>query len=103
MAQMSGPGLDPNAGAEPDSGDPRVSWAGAPLRSTLLFLAVPAAVAFVILVLDLPVPSWALYGIGGVLGLVLLGRVFRDPEWLLATFIFYIPFKRSSSRRSPPA
>ncbi len=92
---MSDPGPDLAAGAERDEVDAaRESWAGAPLRSTLAFLALPATLAFAILVLGLRLPSFALYGIAAVIGLVLLSRVFRDPEWLLAAFILYIPLSK---------
>jgi O-antigen ligase len=93
---MSGPRVDPAAGAAPDTGGAApADWAGAPLRSTLKFLAFPAALAIAILVLRVSLPSPVLYGVAGVLGLVMLGRVFRDPEWLLAVFVLYIPLCRT--------
>lgn len=95
MSRMSDPRVEAAAGADPHAGGPaRLSWAGAPLRSTLTFLAFPAVLAVAILALDVSLPAWALYGVGGVLGVVLLARVFRDPEWLLAAFVLYIPLKK---------
>jgi O-antigen ligase len=75
-----------------DGGDSR--WGGVALRSTLLFLSVPAMLAVAIVFLDIRLPGWALYGIAAVLGLLLLGRVMRDPEWLLALFVIYIPLNK---------
>ena len=69
-------------------------WAGAALRSTLLFLAVPALLAVTIVLLDVRLPGWALYGIAGVLGIVLVRRAIIGPEWLLGLFIIYIPLNK---------
>ena len=91
---MSDPGPELAPGAERATADEARDWAGAPLWSTLKFLAAPAALALAILVFGLRLPSFALYGIGAMIGLVLLGRVFRDPESLLAVFILYIPLSR---------
>ncbi|KPL25762.1 MAG: hypothetical protein AMJ72_13335, partial [Acidithiobacillales bacterium SM1_46] len=69
-------------------------WGGPALRSTLWFLAAPALLAVTIIVLDVRLPGWALYGIAGVMGLVLVLRVATDAEWLLALFIIYIPLNK---------
>jgi O-antigen ligase len=79
----------------PESQEPRsAAWAGPALRSTLLFLAAPAALAVAIAVLDLRLPSAVLYAIAVVLGLVLFVRSLFDPEWLLAVAILYIPLNK---------
>jgi O-antigen ligase len=84
--------LPARPGAEPESAG--ATWAGPPLRSTIAFLSVPAALGLGILVLDLRLPGPALYAFAGVFGLALLMRTFRDPEWLLAVAVLYIPLNR---------
>ena len=69
-------------------------WAGRPLRSTLMFLAGPAALAVAIMVFHLRLPPLALYGMAGVFGVLLLWRSFSDPEWLLAVTTLYIPLNK---------
>lgn len=87
--------LDP-APAPPEAADgPATGWAGAPLRSTLAFLAAPVALGAALLGLDLRLPPWALYSAAGALGLALFARTLRDPEWLLAVFVLYVPLKRT--------
>jgi putative inorganic carbon (HCO3(-)) transporter len=69
-------------------------WGGPALRSTLWFLAAPALLAVTIIVLDVRLPGWALYGIAGVMGLVLVLRVATDAEWLLALCVLYCPLNK---------
>ena len=88
---MIGPATAPGAEGAPGTGEAAGEAWTAPLRSTFAFLAAPAAVAFAVLVLGIPLSGWVLYGVAGVVGLVLLGRMFRDPEWLLAVFVLYVP------------
>lgn len=72
----------------------KAEWAWPALRSTLLFLAVPATLALGIAIFEWQLPPWLLYGVAGALALVLLSRSISDPEWLFATFIIYIPLNR---------
>ncbi len=72
-------------------GKARPNWAGTELRSTLRFLALPAALAIMIILFGLKLPAWALHGIGGVIGVVLFFHTLRDPEWLMAIAIIYLP------------
>jgi len=83
----------PASGPAPQETRPQ-AWAGSALRSTLLFLAAPAALAVAIEALDLRLPSAVLYAIAVVLGLVLFVRSLFDPEWLLAAAILYIPLNK---------
>jgi O-antigen ligase len=71
------------------------AWGGAPLRGTLMFLAGPAMLAAAITFFDLQLPSWLLYSFAAIFGLALVARVFRDPEWLLASCIFYLPLNKT--------
>jgi len=86
--------LAETAPAEPALTSGVRAWGGDSLRSTLWFLSVPAALAVAILLLDIRLPGWALYGIAGIVGLVLVRRTTMDPEWLLALFIIYIPLNK---------
>lgn len=70
------------------------SWAGAPLRSTLRFLSVPGAFALTVALFDITTPPEVLYGLAAVIGGLLLSRIHRDPEWLLALFVIYVPLNR---------
>jgi putative inorganic carbon (HCO3(-)) transporter len=70
------------------------AWGGAPLRSTLKLLAVPGVLFALIIVLGIPLPTWALYGIGGLFAIVLLPRMWREPELLLAIVIVYLPLNK---------
>lgn len=88
------PPLDPAAPAPDAAGPAAVGWAGAPLRSTLAWLSVPALLAVAILALDLQLPRPVLYAVAGAFGLLLLSRAFRDPELVLAAFVLYIPLKK---------
>ncbi len=71
-----------------------IAWGGTRLRSTLTFLSVPAVIAILIGLFDLRLPGWALYSFGLVFGLVLLVRITRDAEWLVAAAILYLPLAR---------
>lgn len=65
-----------------------------PLVGTTLFFMIPALVLFVPRLAGSPLPVGALYAIAAGCGLVLALRVFSDPEWILATFVLYLPFSR---------
>jgi O-antigen ligase len=69
-------------------------WYGPRLRATLGFLAGPAALAVAIAVLGLRLPSPVLYGIAAIFGLILFVRSLRDPEWLLAVTLIYVPVNK---------
>jgi O-antigen ligase len=94
---MSGSPLDLTAAGDTANGSTSATriWAGAPLRATLMFLAAPAMLAAAIMFLDLRLPSLLLYSFAAIFGLVLVARVFRDPEWLLASCIFYLPLNKT--------
>ncbi|BAU47917.1 o-antigen polymerase [Sulfurifustis variabilis] len=81
-------------GSEDSARERTVEWAGKPLRSTLLFLSVPAAFAVVIRLFNLQLPSVVLYGLAAALGLALVKRSMSDPEWLFAAFVVYIPLNK---------
>lgn len=44
-----------------------------------------------IILFGVKLPGWALYGIGGVIGMALFVHTLRDPEWLMASAIIYLP------------
>ncbi|MFZ5892885.1 MAG: O-antigen ligase family protein [Myxococcota bacterium] len=69
---------------------PTSDWKGEELKSTLKFLAVPAVLGGITTALQLP--TWVLYGVGAVIAVVLLSRTMKDPEWLMALAIIYLPF-----------
>ena len=68
-------------------------WYGDSLKSTLLFLLIPL-IFFIILFLGVKLPSWALYGFAGILGIILFTHSLRDAEWVMAVFILYMPFSK---------
>ncbi|MEI2774239.1 MAG: O-antigen ligase family protein [Candidatus Competibacter sp.] len=70
------------------------SWHGEPLRPILLFLSIPASMMLAMLLFSIHLPIWLLYGIASGLGLVIFLRMFRDPEWLMAVAILYIPLNK---------
>jgi O-antigen ligase len=67
---------------------------GPELFSTLKFLAVPAVMVLMLLLLNVQIPKLLLYSIGGVIGAILAFRSMSNPEWLLACFIIYMPFNK---------
>jgi O-antigen ligase len=71
-----------------------VTWADASFWGTLWFLLLPAALAICIAVLDVRLPPFLLYLFAGIIGLVLFIRSLKDPEWLFAVFIIYIPLNK---------
>jgi O-antigen ligase len=93
---MSGSPLDLTAAGDTANGSTSATriWAGAPLRATLMFLAAPAMLGAAITILDLVLPSWMLYSFALLFGLALVARTLRDPEWLLAAFVFYVPLNK---------
>ncbi|HEB59559.1 MAG TPA: O-antigen ligase family protein [Gammaproteobacteria bacterium] len=69
-------------------------WAGKPLRNTLLFLTLPALLIGIPLAFNIQLPKPVLYGVAAALGITLLVRSFKDPEWLMAAFILYMPLSK---------
>jgi O-antigen ligase len=83
--------LPPSAAAVADDGD---NWGGAPLRSSLWLLMVPALFAFSIVVFKIHPGKIGLYGFAAIFGLLLLGQLRKGPEALLAIIIVYMPLSR---------
>jgi putative inorganic carbon (HCO3(-)) transporter len=69
-------------------------WGGDTLKSAILFLVAPASLMIVTGLLGIRLPTWVLYGVAGIMGLAMVTRSFRDPEWLVAAFIVYMPLSR---------
>lgn len=67
---------------------------GPELQSTLKFLSMPAILVLILLLFNVQLPKALLYGIAGIIGLTLAARSMRDPEWLLACLIIYMPFNK---------
>lgn len=68
-------------------------WAR-PMLGTLLFLAVPGLALAPALLFGLEVPVVYLYFVAACAGAVVAARSLKDPEWLIAVTILYIPYKR---------
>jgi putative inorganic carbon (HCO3(-)) transporter len=77
-----------------DEADTETAWHGAPLWSTLYFIAVPAGLALAILLFKLKLPPLVLYGSAALVGVVMVTKALWDPEWLVALFIIYVPLSR---------
>ncbi|VAW92009.1 hypothetical protein MNBD_GAMMA22-2532 [hydrothermal vent metagenome] len=74
---------------------PESFWSeGGQLKSTLIFIFVPAVILGAVIGLGIPLPKWALYGIAGFFGLRMFLRSFTNPEFLMIAFIVYIPFSK---------
>lgn len=71
-----------------------VAWGGKPLRSTLLFLSMPGGLMLATTLFGLRLPSPLLYILFGAIGIFLVIRCTKDPEWLLASFALYIPLSK---------
>ncbi len=75
---------------------PVIDWAGAPLRSTLIFLLWPVGMmAFIKIVYALTgfkMPPAGLYAFGAIYGGALILHTLKDPEWLVALTVVYLPF-----------
>ena len=83
--------------AEPEkelSEQANVSVFGPELKSTLMLLAIPAVMVVSFLVLKIQMPKPMLYGIAAVLGGLIAFRSLSNPEWLVASFIIYMPFNK---------
>jgi len=70
-------------------------WAGPQLWSTLGLLAIPATLAALVALLDLQLPAALLYGVAAAFGAILLYRMRRDSETLLALVVCYLPLSKS--------
>ena len=75
--------------------DPAQGWAGPQLWSTLRLLAVPAAIALPVALFGLELPDVVLYGVALGFGAVLLFRMRRESETLLAVAVCYLPLSKS--------
>jgi putative inorganic carbon (HCO3(-)) transporter len=65
-----------------------------PVYTTFIALGIPCALVMLPALMDHPLPVYLLYAIAGTAGIVIAARAMRDPEWLIAAFILYIPFTR---------
>lgn len=70
-------------------------WRSRALLSTLAFLFVPVFVFLAANFLDTDVPGAVFYALVLILVPPMLWRVVRDPEWVMAAFILYIPLAKS--------
>ena len=70
------------------------SWAGKKLKSVLYFLAIPVIFLLFPTVLGLGLPKILMYIFVVIYGLILAFKSFRDPEYLLAIFILYMPLSK---------
>jgi len=71
------------------------NWAGPQLWSTLGLLAVPGVLGALVVLFDVQLPEAVLYGGGAIFGIVLLYRLSRESETLLALVVCYLPFSKS--------
>ena len=85
-----------------DPGAESCDWAGAPLRSTLRLLAVPAIFAISLTVFKIHTNALILYGFAAIFGLLLLVQLRKSPEALLAVIIIYMPLSRLYAARLAP-
>ncbi|SBP86794.1 O-antigen ligase family protein [Thiomonas delicata] len=85
-----------------DPGTESSDWAGAPLRSTLRLLAVPAVFAISLTVFRIHTNAFILYGFAALFGLLLLVQLRKGPEALLAVLIIYMPLARLYAARIAP-
>ncbi|OZB63119.1 MAG: O-antigen polymerase, partial [Thiomonas sp. 13-66-29] len=85
-----------------DPGTESSDWAGAPLRSTLRLLAVPAIFAISLTVFKIQTNAFILYGFAALFGLLLLVQLRKGPEALLAVLIIYMPLARLYAARIAP-
>ncbi len=67
-----------------------VDWFDDDFVAIIKFLAIPAVFAFLVLILGV-IPRFVMYGFALVYGVVLLYKSSRNPEYLMACFIFYLP------------
>jgi putative inorganic carbon (hco3(-)) transporter len=81
-----------SASSEALSG-PQLSWSGPELRSTLRVLACPGILGLLVIA-GIQLPLWVLYVVASSFALVVAVRSLWDPEWLLASFILYLPLSR---------
>ena len=86
--------LPPAAAATTTADDGVSIWRSPELRSTMAFVCVPVMIFLVATFLDVDVPAPIVYGIGAVMAPMMFLRVVRDPEWVMAAFILYIPMAR---------
>ncbi len=73
-----------------------------PLRSTFVFLLVPALIVFVPRLFGSALPVPMLYVLAAACGAIMAVRAISDPELLLAAFILYLPFSRTYAAAIAP-
>jgi hypothetical protein len=74
---------------------PATFWRSRELLSTLAFVSMPVLVFLAATYLDTDVPGAVFYALVLLLVPMMLWRVLRDPEWVMAAFILYIPLAKS--------
>ena len=69
---------------------PFVDWQTEEFYDILKFLAIPAVFAFLAIILGI-IPRFGLYLFAAIYGMALLNKSSKNPEYLLAVFILYVP------------
>lgn len=67
-----------------------IDWNDDVFKDIMKFLAIPAVFAICVLVLQI-IPRFGMYAFAAVYGLMLISRSLKNPEYLMACFVFYIP------------
>lgn len=75
---------------------PRVggTWAGKDLTGTLWFLGIPVSVIVFTELMGMSLGRPLLWSVAVISGLAMVLRSFRNPEWLVAATIIYIPLNK---------
>lgn len=81
---------DPNKVATVNDGSMFVDWRTEEFYDILKFLAIPAVFAFFVLILGV-IPRFGLYLFAAIYGAALISKASKNPEYLLAVFVLYIP------------
>lgn len=86
----------PTPATEPkvQTGPSAEPWNGAQLKSTMRFLAIPAGLGVLVTVFGAQLPSWLLYTAGAAIAFAVAIRSIKDPEWLVACLLLYLPISR---------
>lgn len=71
-----------------------IHWKDETFSSVLRFLMIPGLFSIPVLLMGEGVPSIFLYGFAVLYGIALIVRSFRTIEYLMASFIFYIPLSK---------
>lgn len=67
-----------------------IDWNDDTFKEIMRFLAIPAVFAICVLVLGI-IPRVGMYAFAAIYGLMLISRSLKNPEYLMACFVFYIP------------